>query len=726
MAGFQFVVFGDEKPDTRRAIRSHVMMGKNAGRKLPPRQRKKRDGAREGTAVSSTGAASQSHESRAGGSSAKKAAGGRRRTAAVPSDSSRTLRPIVSFDELMRIPGVVGHELSWLAFPDGFTPVSVDLFRSFYYSLSRSPVPTFCLPKDHSCSFFWRFSIVDNAFMHAMIAIIGTLQRETLSATQAPRLILSHVSSGLHLVNKQIDDVSSHDVSDMTIASILLMSMYERLRGDYARASVHLRGLKHIIDLRGGISELYHTRGLASKICRADIDLALHFGTATVFRAAETLPALEMQGGGQLGLVTASLVPDVAPEHCYGVVSQLSPRYSDVMRDLLRITAFFNTTDGAPVMDVYGLEALLVNMTYRIVELRPLRQSNAKATSPCNRRSSSRSRTGGSHSPEAGNQVIVDCSGGGGSGSITSSSVSSSSTPAPVISNIDDACHLGMAAFMTTLLVEFGSQQLVTHELLRHSLKASVLRLSSSGVQNLRAALWLCFVGGISVFKVDSAYATTTSAAAAAAAAATTRRNAAAAATTTTTGRSNHGMPSRPANTNEARHPGSHDDSTSTYPATEQRSAVDDDGTWLLPQIHELSQDLGLEDWPAVLAVLGEFPWVRSLHDKQGQALWDAVAAAAEVSRSLVSWGLGSWSSGSGTAVGTGTMFQPLGVSASSPAPAPVPPGWNLAMIGASGDTVLTRGNHHHHLQPIRLKPLQTLTHEPGVTLTHRDYGVWR
>lgn len=491
-----------------------------------------------------------------------------------------------------------------------------------------------------------------------MCATLGVLRGDSLPTKTAPRLILSHISRGLHLVNKQIasashistSSLSTHThlppppstppphrthstVPDTTIASILLLSMYERLRGDYSRADVHLRGLKRIADLRGGIGALCATtttttttRGLASKICRADIDLALHFGRETVFGAAETRAAMSMQGGGggQLDFLlggrneeeSRAVVVEGPEEH--GIVAQLSPKYAELMRDLLQATRFLNSTAGVPVLDVYGCEALLVNLCSRVVELRPLRQSNAAATKSSS--TTPRRRTNSSD--------------------ITTPSQSPPSSS--LISNIDDATHLGAAAFMTTLLLEF-SQQLVTHELLRASLRTSIQRLASSGVQNLRAALWLCFVGGVSVFKLAFNKPTATK--------------------------------------------------TTTAVIT---AADDDDAAWLLPQIHELCQDLGLENWSDVLLLLGgEFPWVHSLHDGPAKTVWDATIAMAT-------------SSGRTR-------------SSSSVEPTQTSLIWDTTSGMPRGEA--SSGGEP---PPVKLKPLQTLSHEPGVTLSHHEYGVWR
>lgn len=175
MAGFQFVVFGDEQPGTRRAIRSHVMKGKNAGRKLPPRQRKTDnvvDGQVAVTATTTTtklnrggdGSKSSSNHvlaarcrgsrEQVGDKSSKKSSG---QTATLAVNGPHEIQeqqqymPFIGaahLGELTRavaIPRAVGHELSWRPFPDDFTAASIDMLRSCEFLRLPMPSPDSCL-----------------------------------------------------------------------------------------------------------------------------------------------------------------------------------------------------------------------------------------------------------------------------------------------------------------------------------------------------------------------------------------------------------------------------------------------------------------------------------------------------------------------------------------------------------------------------------------------------
>ncbi|CAH0028079.1 unnamed protein product [Clonostachys rhizophaga] len=84
------------------------------------------------------------------------------------------------------------------------------------------------------------------------------------------------------------DKVSEEDVtistSDTTIMSVLLLAVAAEMAGDLPTVDRHLRGLKRMIDMRGGFQVL-HTEvpDLLAKICRIDLALAVRTWRDPVF-----------------------------------------------------------------------------------------------------------------------------------------------------------------------------------------------------------------------------------------------------------------------------------------------------------------------------------------------------------------------------------------------------------------------------------------------------------
>jgi hypothetical protein len=47
---------------------------------------------------------------------------------------------------------------------------------------------------------------------------------------------------------------------------------------------------------------------------------------------------------------------------------------------------------------------------------------------------------------------------------------------------------------------------------------------------------------------------------------------------------------------------------------------------WLASKIRRVAQELGIRDWAALHRCLVKFPWISSMHDEAGKALWDSVS----------------------------------------------------------------------------------------------------
>ena len=78
---------------------------------------------------------------------------------------------------------------------------------------------------------------------------------------------MCHIAHTLRLVNEKL---SGNDaIADPTIAVVVIMEKYERLRGRHCQSLIHFKGLQRMVELRGGISHLTsHRPGLAQKIMR--------------------------------------------------------------------------------------------------------------------------------------------------------------------------------------------------------------------------------------------------------------------------------------------------------------------------------------------------------------------------------------------------------------------------------------------------------------------------
>lgn len=68
---------------------------------------------------------------------------------------------------------------------------------------------------------------------------------------------MRHMSQALRLINERL---SGNDaVSNQTIAAVVAMVLYERQQGQFRRGLIHVKGLRQMTELRGGLSQLAQT-----------------------------------------------------------------------------------------------------------------------------------------------------------------------------------------------------------------------------------------------------------------------------------------------------------------------------------------------------------------------------------------------------------------------------------------------------------------------------------
>jgi hypothetical protein len=102
---------------------------------------------------------------------------------------------------------------------------------------------------------------------HSAVATSVIALNNLLVKQEDPEQAMRHLSRTFHLVNQRLS--SPDPVSDSTIAVVVSLTHYDRLRGQYRQGLVHLEGLRQIVELRGGVSEFTKShRSLALKIFR--------------------------------------------------------------------------------------------------------------------------------------------------------------------------------------------------------------------------------------------------------------------------------------------------------------------------------------------------------------------------------------------------------------------------------------------------------------------------
>jgi hypothetical protein len=77
---------------------------------------------------------------------------------------------------------------------------------------------------------------------------------------------LYHVSQTFALVRKRLE--SDEALSDTTIGIILMLILQEQIRKEDKEAEIHYKGLRKMVELRGGLCQLEQNPQLLLKICK--------------------------------------------------------------------------------------------------------------------------------------------------------------------------------------------------------------------------------------------------------------------------------------------------------------------------------------------------------------------------------------------------------------------------------------------------------------------------
>lgn len=116
----------------------------------------------------------------------------------------------------------------------------------------------------------------DKAYLHSIVSVVGFYQSLARGLGkqdyQAPAYAFQHLAKALALVRARL--VSEDDMvklSDQTMMVIMVLAIHSTLTGQYDTAVNHLKGVRKIVDLRGGVAGLRSNTKLLLEIFRSVI-----------------------------------------------------------------------------------------------------------------------------------------------------------------------------------------------------------------------------------------------------------------------------------------------------------------------------------------------------------------------------------------------------------------------------------------------------------------------
>ncbi|GMG41021.1 unnamed protein product [Aspergillus oryzae var. brunneus] len=263
-------------PDTRKLIRSHVMLGKNRGKY-------RRSGGHDQAELEHDETCNE-----------------KPRTLRKPSGPLTKRAPST-------VPQRVGSEVSLLRFADTVEPaLAVNIVRC-KSSLQVQQCPNRCILNDKNTvsamskrtlftlekylsfqkkSDQWHdLLIADPIYLHGM-AFITQDFFDGLSGWQAktnnPASL--HFLKTLQLLRERLSLPDEQTkTSDATIMVVLFLTTHAHIREDLDAAKHHLKGLHKLVDMRGGMAHFTYDVNLKTEIYRSDLSIALQGCTKPLF-----------------------------------------------------------------------------------------------------------------------------------------------------------------------------------------------------------------------------------------------------------------------------------------------------------------------------------------------------------------------------------------------------------------------------------------------------------
>ncbi|RVD89240.1 uncharacterized protein DFL_000256 [Arthrobotrys flagrans] len=259
--------------DTRKFIRSHVMLGKNLGRPRPDRRKKKapQDPKQQSEDIDS----SKNNEEEE----------------LAKLDEPDTWLPlrgsIVSYRGRPSLPARIGSDFTTLEFAAPVTPNIICEIITFAKSSKKilfplEPVIEF----NHKDRQWWDALTVDPAYLNTtafMAYAYVDLMKGRRYGPMLPEAAFYFVQSVRQLRERLLTPDTGLLFSDSTLFLVLSLALYAHMTGDGATARNHMKGLRKIVVMRGGIRSFRHNEKLLMEILRCDLGIALQCGTTPVF-----------------------------------------------------------------------------------------------------------------------------------------------------------------------------------------------------------------------------------------------------------------------------------------------------------------------------------------------------------------------------------------------------------------------------------------------------------
>ncbi|TID03948.1 hypothetical protein CH35J_003092 [Colletotrichum higginsianum] len=255
---------------------------------------------------------------------------------------------------------MVGDDLSSYSPGTKLSPHTRLLFHQYFYILSEALFPPeFCQAQNPMKTVWFDYLLNDKAYFHVSLSMTATcLDFFEYKDHESPQAI-AHMTTAFALVNQKLSGLES--LSDATIALVSMLSCQESIRGDLEKYKIHLAGLDRMVQLRGGLHAFEQNMELFHKICRSDIQYALHTD-CPAFYHHDVMPQRIMQE-----ICRNPLHPD---RPLAEIFSAAEPTIKDLVREIDSISVFLSNCGLQSKLTADEFQSMLSSLGYRLLRVR--------------------------------------------------------------------------------------------------------------------------------------------------------------------------------------------------------------------------------------------------------------------------------------------------------------------------------------------------------------------
>ncbi|PVH69251.1 hypothetical protein DL98DRAFT_505979 [Cadophora sp. DSE1049] len=205
-------------------------------------------------------------------------------------------------------------------------------------------------------------TFIDEDTSHCSMALIASINEFFVEGGISSAKALSHLSNTLALVERRMHGAEA--LSDSTLCMVMMLILQEQLRHEKA-SQIHYQGLRRMIQLRGGLSQLESNPSLLLKMSKMDVLYALKYGRPLLYFR-------DSMSEVRKTLASAGLVLCNATTNKGRQENGIDTNLEQVLLDVLSMTALFNNLSSGQAIDLTTFLEMVISICCRLLRFRPL------------------------------------------------------------------------------------------------------------------------------------------------------------------------------------------------------------------------------------------------------------------------------------------------------------------------------------------------------------------